>query len=51
MANIHPYIALNNTKEALVYYEEVLGAKISVVFLSLLNRQKNLVYLKNKQQK
>ncbi len=27
MANIHPYIALNNTKEALAYYEEVLGAK------------------------
>lgn len=26
MANIHPYIALNNTKEALNYYEEVLGA-------------------------
>lgn len=27
MAHVHPYIALNNTKEALVYYEKVLGAK------------------------
>ncbi|QPS71497.1 VOC family protein [Lactococcus garvieae] len=27
MANVHPYIALDNTKEALHYYEEVLGAK------------------------
>lgn len=27
MANVNPYIALNNTKEALAYYEEVLGAK------------------------
>jgi PhnB protein len=27
MTNVHPYIALNNTKEALAYYEEVLGAK------------------------
>jgi len=26
MANVHPYLALNNTKEALAYYEEVLGA-------------------------
>lgn len=27
MVNVNPYIALNNTKEALAYYEEVLGAK------------------------
>lgn len=26
MANIHPYLTLNNTKEALEYYKEVLGA-------------------------
>ena len=26
MAEVHPYLALNNTKEALKYYEEVLGA-------------------------
>lgn len=26
MANIHPYLSFNNTKEALEYYEEVLGA-------------------------
>ena len=26
MANVHPYLALNNTKEALEYYKEVLGA-------------------------
>ncbi|RZI48274.1 VOC family protein [Lactococcus kimchii] len=27
MATIHPYLTFNNTKEALAYYEEVLGAK------------------------
>lgn len=26
MANVHPYLALNNTKEALEYYKKVLGA-------------------------
>jgi PhnB protein len=26
MAHVHPYLALDNTKEALAYYEEVLGA-------------------------
>ncbi|MDR2832656.1 MAG: glyoxalase/bleomycin resistance/extradiol dioxygenase family protein [Streptococcaceae bacterium] len=25
MANVHPYLAFNNTKEALSYYEEVFG--------------------------
>ena len=26
MANIHPYLTFNNTKEALDYYKDVLGA-------------------------
>lgn len=26
MANVHPYLSFNNTKEALDYYKEVLGA-------------------------
>lgn len=26
MANVHPYITMNNTKKALDYYQEVLGA-------------------------
>lgn len=26
MANVHPYLSFNNTKEALAYYQKVLGA-------------------------